>query len=151
MHRFDHQHPPLGRLPALPQPGLKGQPLVIHDVVQPLAPLIELAVAVARRVIQAVIHQPELIQARIDGDASHHPDSWDPGLGVTPGLAPNPLDSQRGVLVQYGVLKHEGALGGRHPLAAHVLPDQPRGDPLPSQGAIDGLMAELFAVIREVR
>jgi hypothetical protein len=54
-------------------------------------------------------------------------------------------------LVQYGVLKHEGALGGRHPLAAHVLPDQPRGDPLPSQGAIDGLMAELFAVIREVR
>jgi hypothetical protein len=40
---------------------------------------------------------------------------------------------------------------GQHDLSAPVLPDEPWGDPLSSQVAVDRIMTELLAVVRKVR
>ena len=63
---FDHQYQRLGGVPALHQHSLKRQRFLIHDVAQHFLNMIELAFAVARRLINPVVDQPELIPFGID-------------------------------------------------------------------------------------
>ena len=59
------------------QHGLKRQLLLIDDIGQHLADVIELGLTVTFRSVDAVVKQPELIQGRIDVNSSHHADAFD--------------------------------------------------------------------------
>lgn len=44
--------------------------------------MIPLALTIARRIINAIIYQPELTQRPINLDAGHHPAALDHGFGI---------------------------------------------------------------------
>ena len=54
-------------------------------------------------------------------------------------------------LVQHRVIKDDVARLTGHDLAAHVLPEQPGGDPLPCKVAVDQVVAEVLGVLGKVR
>lgn len=151
MHRLDEQHQFFGCIPGIHQHRVKHQPLLMHHVVEHLMHVIELAFAIARRVIEAVVNQPERVQCRVDVDTGHHPNAFDHGFGVAAVLTSYQLDGKGSIFVQHRVIEDHVTLRGCNHLLTHVLPDQPWRDALSSQVAIDGIVTEFLAVVSKVR
>lgn len=84
-------------------------------------------------------------------EAGYHPDAFDDRLSLAAPWPPDPLDAPGVTLIQHRVIEDQIALGDRHEVSLDVVPDQPRGDPLPAQVAINGVVAEVLTVVREVR
>jgi len=63
------------------------------------------------------------------------------------GLSPYQLDSARGVLVQHWVITQHVSTRRQQDLSAPILPEQPWGEPLATQGAVDRVMTALLTVV----
>ena len=123
----------------------------MNHIRQHVSNMVELGLAVPVGVVESVVDEPELIQLRIDIDAGHHADALNHRLGVAAPLPADQLDAVGIALVQHRIVEQHIARSGWHQVPAHVVPHQPRGNPLAAQIAIDGIVAESLAMIRKVR
>ena len=93
LERLNVEHQPLRGVPAVHQHGLKGELLVMHQVVEHLLDVMELGLAVALGVVDAVVDDPELLGFGVDVDAVNHPDAPDHRVGIAAVLAAHQSDA----------------------------------------------------------
>ena len=151
LERLDVEHQPLRGVPTVHQHGLEVELLVMHQVVEHLLDVVELGLVVAAGIVDAVVDDPELLRCGVDIDAVDDPDAPDHRLGVAAVLTAYQIDVLRVGLVQHRVIKDDVARLTGHDLAAHVLPEQPGGDPLPCKVAVGQIVAEAPGVLGKVR
>src|SRR4051794_2928379 len=142
LHALYREHQRLSGIPGVHKHATKEQPLLVNSVGQHLPHMLELCLAIASRVIDTVVDDPELIADGIDIHACDHANAFDHPMGVTAILPPHQIDAFGEVLVNHRVVKDEIALRRLDYLVAHVLPHQTRRDAVARQIAVDGVMAE---------
>ena len=79
---FKGQHPVVGRIPGVHPHGLNRQRRLGYPLDQPLTDVLKLGVPVAVRSGTPRVDPPELIQARVTGDAGHYPNALDDRVGI---------------------------------------------------------------------
>jgi len=100
----------------------------MHQVIEHLTHMIALALTIARRVINPIIDQPELIQCRIDIDTGDHANPLDHRFGIAAVLPSHPFNGKGSVFIQYRIIENHIALSRGDDLTSHILPNQSRGN-----------------------
>lgn len=113
----------------------------MHEVGEHLANLIEFGFAVAFRVVDAVINQPELILIRIDIHTRDH------AVRIAAVLTAHQFDLVRKFLSSTVSSKDDVALDGFHDLRPDIIPDQARGELFLAQKPIDGVVRKLLGMV----
>ncbi len=106
------QQGPLG-IPGIHQHGVEQKLFALHDVQQHVAHMVQFAFAIALRIIDAVVNDPELVKDRINVHAAHRPNAFDHAMRVTALVLSHQFKLRRGVLVQHRIIKHQIRVG-RH-------------------------------------
>ena len=122
----------------------------MNHIGQHVANMIELGLAIAVRIVDAVIDDPVFAALRVHVDAVHHPDALDEAVNVAAVLPPHELDLMREILVGDRVIEYDATVFMRHDLRAHVVPYEPRRHVLAAQKAVDGIVAHVVDVIGKV-
>ena len=119
---FDQPHQPAFRIPTVHQHCTEGELFFANGVDQHLTHMVQLALAVPVRVVDALVNDPETVLFRVDVDAGHHADVLDDPLCVAAVLPPHQFDLKRVVVVQHRVVEHQVPVCRLRHLSAHVLP-----------------------------
>lgn len=90
--------------------------------------------------IEEYLPTTELIQVRIDVNASDNANAFDHPVDVTTILSPHQFNGERVTLVQHGDIKNDIARWRADNLACDVIPHQARGDPFTPQIAVERIM-----------
>jgi len=122
----------------------------MNRIGQHVAHVIELRLAVAGRVVDAVIDDPVFAALRVHVDAVHHADALDQAVSVAAVLSPHELDLVRKILVGDRVIEHDAAVVMRDDLRAHVVPHEARRHVLATQKPGDGIVAHTLDVVGKV-
>ena len=108
---IDEQHDVLRGIPSIHEKGMKGQLLVINDLAKHVLHMIELGLAVAFGIVDEVTDHPVLAALGIHVHATDQANALNETVRVAAILQPYHLDAVREVLVQYGVIEHDIAMG----------------------------------------
>lgn len=119
---------------------MKRQLLVLHDLREHVLYMVELALAVPVRIVDAVIDHPVLARLGIDVHAVDQADALDQAVRVAGKLQPHQFDLVREVLVQHRVVENHKAIRRGLDLRTCMLPHQPRRQPVFAQVAIDRIV-----------
>ena len=149
-HRLDEQHHVLGGVPAVKQHVCEGQGLVGNGERQHLLHMIELGLAIALRVEDAVIDDPILSRIGIDVQAVDHANALDQAMLVAAVLQANQLDGVGMLLVQDGVIEHQAAAWRLDNIALHMFPEDAPCELVAAQQTIDCIVAQTLGMIGEV-
>jgi hypothetical protein len=124
---------------------------LIADRAQPLAPVLEFALAIAVRLIQPVVEQPARVGRGMDLDTGPHPAAVAHRFGIATGVATHQRHGTRAVLVSDCVIKEPIPARRQHELPAHVVPPQAGRHPGAAQEAVARVRAARRAVVGTVR
>lgn len=147
----DIHHQIFSGIPGVHQHGPESQLLVIDDLRQHLAHMDQFALAIASRIIDPIIDDPELAGGGIDVHTGDHADAFNQPMGVATVLTPHQFDVLREVLIDDRVIEDQITVVHLRDVGLHVFPDQPRGDLVARQIAINRVVAEFDTVIGKVR
>ncbi len=112
--------------------------------------MVELALAVPIRVINAIVNDPELVGVGGNVDTRHHPNPFDNGVGIAAVLPSHQFDLDRTLVIQHGVVERQVAACTPDDLSAHVFPHHPCREFILLQVAFHRIMAETGAVVGEI-
>ena len=87
----------------------------------PLVDMLQFGFAISRRIINAIVDNPELVEIGIDVDTRHHAHPFNDPVGISASLPPHQIHFEREILIHDGVIKHQVAAGGLLHLAFHIL------------------------------
>ena len=147
---FDKQHQVFGGVPRIHQHGAKWQRLVMVGIAQHLLHMIELGLAIAVRIVNAVINDPMLLRLRINIHAGHHANALDDAMRIATVLAPYQFNLMRKILVNDRIVKHNVSLDRNLDRIAHVVPYQARGHPVVPKKSVDRIMAHVLGMISKM-
>ena len=138
-------------VPAIHQNCPKRQLFLVDTVEQHVVHMIQLGFAIAVRIINAVINDPELVDLRIDIHTGYDTYTLDNSMGIATVLMPNQFNIFRKILVNHGIIKNNETIGCGHHLTLDVLPHDMWPDFISSQISVRRIMAELLGMVCKVR
>ena len=144
------EHDIFGGIPAIHQHVSEQKLLLIHTIFQHVMHMIQLGLAVALRIINAIVDDSELIHSRIDIHTGHYSDPFDDPMCITTPLPPDQVHLEREILIHHRVIKHQVAFRNLCPLTFHIFPYQVGRDLFACQIPVDRIMAEFLSVISKI-
>lgn len=121
------QHKVFRGIPGVHQHGMARQPFLMDHIGEHLPRTVQLGVAIAVGIIDAVINQPELIGLRTDVDPGHHANALDHGFGVAAPLPAYTSIRRELLLVQHRIIEEQVACGGVGAISPRTLSQINRG------------------------
>ncbi len=113
--------------------------------------MVQLPFAIPLRVEDAVVNHPELLADRVDVHARHQSYTCNHSLLIAAPLPTYHLDGRSVIVVKHSVVKDQIGIIVESKVGLHLFPQKTRGKLLPTQVAVDGIMAKALQVVGHVR
>ncbi len=148
---FNAQHDFFGRIPTVHQHSPELQLLLVNTIQKHLLHMIQFVLAISVWIKDAIVNNPKLIQFRVDIYTGDDPYSFDDIMYISAVLTPHQLNLMREILVRHRVIEDDKPLGRLYNLILNSFPNQFRTQFFSTQVAVQGIMAELLAVVSKIR
>ena len=123
---------------------------MIHGMSQHICHVVEFAFAIARRIIDAIIDDPEAVEVRIDIHTRNHADAFDHAMGIAAILPAHKVNRIGIAFIHHCIIEDEIALRRLDDLVTDILPDQAWRNAVISQVTVEGIVTALLGVISEI-
>jgi hypothetical protein len=112
--------------------------------------MVKFSQAIAVRIKDAVVNDPELFGLRIDINAGHDADALDNGVSIAAVLATHQFDGKRIVFIRHRVIKEQVTFRRGHDSIFDLFPQQARRQFVATQVSVQMVMAVVLAMVSKV-
>jgi hypothetical protein len=148
---INREHHFFRSVPTIHQNSPKRQLFLIDAVEQHFMYVIQLSFAIAIRIINAIVNDPELVYLRIDVHTGNDTDALDDLMGIATVLASNQVDVSGKILVNHGVIENNETVWRGYHLTFDILPHKAWSNFITCQVSVRRIVTELLSMFCEVR